>query len=82
MPTYDYKCIKCGNVFEQFHGINERPQIVCPNCGSIAQKQISLHSGLIFKGSGFYITDYKKNSSSTSSTSTSLKTSTESSKSE
>ncbi len=64
MPTYDYKCIKCGNTFEQFHGMNERPQVLCPKCGSIAQKQISLHSGLIFKGSGFYITDYKKSNSS------------------
>lgn len=67
MPTYDYKCIKCGNSFELFHGINERPQVVCQNCGSIAQKKISLHSGLIFKGSGFYITDYKKGSSTTAS---------------
>lgn len=64
MPTYDYKCIKCGNTFEHFHGINERPQVVCPKCGSLSQKQISLHSGLIFKGSGFYITDYKKSNSS------------------
>lgn len=69
MPTYDYKCIKCGQTFELFHGINERPQVVCPNCGSIAQKQISLHSGLIFKGSGFYITDYKKSSSSSATSS-------------
>ncbi len=68
MPTYDYKCIKCGNIFELFHGINERPQVVCPKCGSIAQKQISLHSGLIFKGSGFYITDYKKSNSSPATT--------------
>lgn len=74
MPTYDYKCIKCGHSFEIFHGINERPQAVCPNCGSLAQKQISLHSGLIFKGSGFYITDYKKsNSSSATTSSTSIK---------
>ena len=79
MPTYDYKCIKCGHTFELFHGINEGPQVVCPNCGSIAQKQISLHSGLIFKGSGFYITDYKKNSSSSTSP---TKTSTENIKSE
>lgn len=68
MPTYDYKCIKCGNTFELFHGISERPQVVCSKCGSIAQKQISLHSGLIFKGSGFYITDYKKSNSSPSTT--------------
>jgi len=79
MPTYDYKCIKCGNTFELFHGIGERPHVVCPSCGSLAQKQISLHSGLIFKGSGFYITDYKKNSSSSTSP---TKTSTENIKSE
>lgn len=63
MPTYDYKCLKCGNIFELFHGVNERPQVVCKKCGSIAKKQISLNSGLIFKGNGFYITDYKKNNS-------------------
>ncbi|MCX8056130.1 MAG: zinc ribbon domain-containing protein [Ignavibacteria bacterium] len=80
MPTYDYKCIKCGNTFELFHGINERPQVTCQKCGSIAQKQISLHSGLIFKGSGFYITDYKKSNSSSSTSST--KSSSETSKTE
>lgn len=78
MPTYDYKCIKCGNTFEQFHGINERPQVVCPKCGSIAQKQISLHSGLIFRGSGFYITDYKKSNSSSAAPSSSSKDSSKS----
>lgn len=81
MPTYDYKCIKCGHSFEIFHGVNEKPQAVCPKCGSLAQKQISLHSGLIFKGSGFYITDYKKsNSSSATSSNTSTKESTKSNK--
>lgn len=73
MPTYDYKCIKCGHTFELFHSMKETPQAVCPQCGSLAQKQISLHSGLIFKGSGFYITDYKKSSSSSSSSSSDSK---------
>jgi putative FmdB family regulatory protein len=67
MPTYDYKCSLCSNVFEVFHGINETPDINCPKCSNRAEKHISLNSGLIFKGSGFYITDYKKNSTSVSS---------------
>lgn len=62
MPTYDYKCSFCANVFEIFHGINETPGINCPECGNKAKKHISLNTGLIFKGSGFYITDYKKSS--------------------
>ncbi len=66
MPTYDYKCSFCSNVFEVFHGIKESPDINCPECSNRAKKRISLNSGLIFKGSGFYITDYKKNSISSS----------------
>jgi len=67
MPTYDYKCNNCQKVFEMFHRINENPQIHCPSCGSIARKMLSLHSGLIFKGSGFYITDYKRSNSTSES---------------
>ncbi|MCX8010740.1 MAG: zinc ribbon domain-containing protein [Ignavibacteria bacterium] len=63
MPTYDYKCAKCGYVFEEFHKINEKPHVKCPKCHSKAEKQISLNSGLIFKGSGFYLTDYKQKKS-------------------
>ncbi|HMW33284.1 zinc ribbon domain-containing protein [bacterium] len=65
MPTYDYKC-KNGHVFEEFHGINDSPETVCPQCGQPAVKEIGAGSGLMFKGSGFYITDYKKNSGSDS----------------
>jgi len=60
MPTYDYKCSKCEHTFERFHGINEKPEIKCPLCGEKAEKMIGPGIGLIFKGSGFYITDYKK----------------------
>ncbi len=61
MPTYDYECQKCGHVFEVFHGMSEAPKVKCEKkgCGGKAKKQIGAGSGLIFKGSGFYITDYK-----------------------
>lgn len=61
MPTYDYECQKCGDVFEVFHGMSESPKVKCAKkgCGGTAKKQIGAGSGLIFKGSGFYITDYK-----------------------
>jgi len=63
MPTYEYECDKCKFHFEVFQGINE-PQVKnCPKCGGKARRLISGGAGLIFKGSGFYITDYKKSSS-------------------
>jgi len=61
MPTYDYKCSSCGNRFDVFQGIHEEQLKKCPRCGGMVQRMISGGSGLIFKGSGFYITDYKKN---------------------
>ncbi|MDP2922824.1 MAG: zinc ribbon domain-containing protein [Candidatus Omnitrophota bacterium] len=60
MPTYDYECLKCGKISEAFHKINDRPLKECPHCKGKVKKLISSGSGLIFKGSGFYITDYKK----------------------
>lgn len=60
MPTYDYECTKCGHRFEVFHGIHSISTKRCPKCRGKAQKLISGGSGLIFRGSGFYITDYKK----------------------
>jgi putative FmdB family regulatory protein len=61
MPTYDYECRKCGKVFEVFHAMSETPKVKCTKrgCTGVAKKQIGAGSGLIFKGSGFYITDYK-----------------------
>jgi putative FmdB family regulatory protein len=68
MPTYEYRCEECEHIFEVFHGINENPQIACPECGDPdgVERLISAGAGLIFKGSGFYITDYKKKNSVTS----------------
>ena len=60
MPTYDYECTKCGYIFEVFQKINSKPKNKCPKCGGKVKRLISGGCGLIFKGSGFYITDYKR----------------------
>jgi putative FmdB family regulatory protein len=57
MPTYEYHCPKCGD-FEQFHSISS-VLTECPKCGSKVRRLISLNNNVIFKGSGFYTTDYK-----------------------
>ena len=59
MPTYEYRC-PLGHGFEVVQRITGRPRTKCPTCGRIAVRQISGGAGLIFKGSGFYITDYGK----------------------
>ena len=60
MPTYEYKCPK-GHVFEKFYPtISNKRKIACPTCGRMAERQVSGGAGLVFKGSGFYITDYKR----------------------
>ncbi|MBN2121292.1 MAG: zinc ribbon domain-containing protein [Candidatus Omnitrophica bacterium] len=61
MPHYDYECKKCGHKFEVFQKITDKPQKRCPKCRSAARRLIAGGAGLIFKGSGFYATDYKKN---------------------
>ena len=62
MPTYDYKCPK-GHVFEKtFPRISNQRFAKCPQCGRRAERQISGSAGIVFKGSGFYQTDYKKKS--------------------
>jgi putative FmdB family regulatory protein len=60
MPTYEYICTKCGHEFEAFQSISEEPVKTCPQCNGKVERKISGGAGLIFKGSGFYITDYKK----------------------
>lgn len=60
MPTYDYKCLSCGKVFELFQKITDEPQEKCLHCSGKAERLISPGLGIIFKGSGFYETDYKK----------------------
>ncbi len=60
MPTYEYKCTKCGKRFEQLQRITEAPLKKCPKCGGKPERQMSGGVGVIFKGSGFYETDYKR----------------------
>ena len=61
MPTYDYYCKNCGFEFEEFQSIASEPLKTCPKCGKSSLKRvISGGAGLIFKGSGFYITDYAR----------------------
>ena len=68
MPTYDYKCGACGHEFERFHSITAEPVRTCPVCAKDrVTRAMSGGSGLIFKGSGFYITDYKKSKPETES---------------
>ncbi len=63
MPTYEYKCKKCGHQFEKFQNINNRNMTTCPECKGGVKQLISRGSGIIFKGSGFYTTDYRKKNS-------------------
>jgi len=83
MPTYEYACPDCEHQFEVFHSITAKPIRKCPECGKRkVERLISGGAGLLFKGSGFYITDYrsdnyksaaKKDSESSSSGSTESK---------
>ena len=60
MPTYEYECDACGHKFEQFQSIKAAPIKKCPECGkSKVRRLIGTGAGLLFKGSGFYITDYR-----------------------
>lgn len=63
MPTYEYKCENCGHLFEQFQSITSKPLRVCPQCGeNKLNRLIGSGAGIIFKGSGFYQTDYRSDS--------------------
>jgi putative FmdB family regulatory protein len=63
MPTYEYKCDACGFEFEKFQSMSSAPIKKCPQCGkSKVRRLIGTGAGLIFKGSGFYITDYRDKS--------------------
>lgn len=73
MPTYDYKCQSCGYTFEHFQAMSDEPLKTCPECGGELKRLIGGGLGVIFKGSGFYVTDNRtggsggKRSTSTSS---------------
>jgi putative FmdB family regulatory protein len=61
MPTYEYECQGCGHKFEKFQYMTEAPIKKCPKCNEDkAKRLISSGAGIIFKGSGFYATDYRK----------------------
>lgn len=60
MPTYEYECQKCDHRFEVFQSIKQPPRKRCPQCGGRVKRLFGTGAGLLFKGSGFYITDYRK----------------------
>jgi len=62
MPTYEYECEKCGHLFEVFHSMSEEPRKHCPKCRGKVRRLIGRGAGMIFKGSGFYTTDYRSDS--------------------
>lgn len=62
MPTYEYECTKCGHRFEAFQQITAKALDTCPKCKEKVKRLISSGAGIIFKGSGFYATDYRKKS--------------------
>jgi len=62
MPIYEYKCCHCGNCFEKLTNSTQLKEVKCEKCGKAAQRMIS-SIGIVFKGSGFYTTDYKRGSS-------------------
>lgn len=60
MPTYEYKCFACEHQFERFQSITAEPIKKCPECGkNKVRRLLGTGAGMIFKGSGFYITDYR-----------------------
>ncbi len=60
MPTYEYESVTCSHRFDVFHSMSAKPLTKCPKCKGKAKKLIGSGSGIIFKGSGFYETDYKR----------------------
>ncbi len=63
MPTYEYRCGTCGNHFEKFSlKISDQSSVPCPKCGADAERLISGGAGVLFRGSGFYATDYRSSS--------------------
>jgi putative FmdB family regulatory protein len=63
MPTYDYVCGACDHAWEEFQSITAKPSRKCPECGKLrAKRKIGPGAGIIFKGSGFYQTDYRSTS--------------------
>ena len=66
MPNYDYKCLECSHTFEVFQKMSEMPLDKCPKCGGKVKRLIGPGAGPIFRGKGFYQTDYKNSGNSSS----------------
>jgi len=67
MPSYDYECKSCGYIFEAFQNMSDAPLKTCPKCKGELRRLIGGGLGIIFKGSGFYVTDNRKSSYNSSS---------------
>ncbi len=63
MPTYEYQCLECGHRFDVFQSMKDEPIKICEKCGKPVRKIFNA-TGIIFKGSGFYVNDYKTKSGS------------------
>ena len=62
MPTYEYLCENCGNKSEEYQSIKAEPLKICKNCGGKINRLFSAGAGFLFKGQGFYTTDYRSES--------------------
>ena len=62
MPTYDYECSECNHTFEAFHSMSADPLKECPECGGSVKRLLGMGAGVLFKGGGFYETDYRSSS--------------------
>jgi len=62
MPTYEYECLKCGRRFDLVQKMTEPPRKRCPRCRGRVRRLVGTGAGMIFKGSGFYVTDYRSQS--------------------
>ena len=63
MPTYEYRCDNCGYKVDYFQSMKEPPKTICPQCMGHLSRMVTSGAGLIFNGTGFYITDYKHKNS-------------------
>jgi len=59
MPTYEYECLQCGHRFDMLQQMSDEPVKECPKCGGKVHRLLGTGSGIIFRGSGFYATDYQ-----------------------
>ncbi|MBP9015095.1 MAG: hypothetical protein KBH15_01145 [Candidatus Atribacteria bacterium] len=74
MPVYEYQCTQCGKTFEELQSFSDKPVAQCPFCKGRVKRLIGRNIGLVFKGSGFYCTDYRSPNSSSSTNSSSCST--------